>query len=313
MANISAPLNILIIGGSGFVSGTLAQMAVGQGHRVWTITRGQKPLPADVMSLIADRHDMAAFEAVVTKAETQWDLVVDCIGFDPADVKQDIALFRDRAQHLVFVSTDFVFDPARRQFPQAEETDHYLSAQGSSGSVSYGGKKRACELELINGETGNMAWTVVRPCHIYGPGSRLGCLPLHGRDPDLIAKLKAGERLQLVGGGHFLQQPILARDLANTILDLYGNERTYSQVFCTAGPDIIESRHFYQIIADILGVGLQVEEVSVSQYLADHPEAAPFLCHRIYDMSKLDACGVAVPSTPIEQGLQEQVESLLAK
>ena len=31
-----------------------------------------------------------------------------------------------------------------------------------------------------------MQWTILRPCHIYGPGSQLGCLPLHGRDPKLI-------------------------------------------------------------------------------------------------------------------------------
>ena len=78
-----------------------------------------------------------------------------------------------------------------------------------------------------------------------------------------------------------------------------------------AGPNIIESRQYYRIIADILGVEFKVEEISVSNHLATHPEAAPFLCHRIYDLSKLRFSGVKVPSTPIEQGLHEHVESLL--
>ena len=298
------PINILIIGGSGFVSGTLTQTAMADGHRVWTITRGQRPLPAGVISLIANRHDPRAFEHAVASAETQWDLVVDCIGYEKADTKQDIEIFRSLTRHLVFVSTDFVFHPAHRQFPQGEDSNHYLPSE-------YGGKKRRCELALINGDTGDMQWTVVRPCHIYGPGSQLGCLPLHSRDTALISRLKAGETLQLVGGGHFLQQPILARDLADLILSIHGNESTYGQIFCAAGPNIIESRQYYRIIADILGVEFKVEEISVSDHLATHPEAAPFLCHRIYDLSKLRFSGVKVPSTPIEQGLHEHVESLL--
>jgi nucleoside-diphosphate-sugar epimerase len=296
--------NILIIGGSGFVSGTLARAAVNWGHQVWTMTRGQRPVPDGVTSLVVDRKDHDAFEKMVAETKTQWELVVDCIGYDPADARQDIALFRDRAQQFVFISTDFVYEPSRRRFPQAEESDHYLTE-------GYGGKKRLCELEFLNRETGDMAWTILRPCHIYGPGSELGCLPLHSRDPELIARLRTGERLKLVGGGHFLQQPILARDLADLILSVFGNETCNRQIYCAAGPDIIEARAYYRLIADILGVGLRIEELPVDQHLAAHPGSTPFLCHRIYDLTRLKSSGLAVPSTPIEQGMRAHVESLL--
>ena len=156
-----------------------------------------------------------------------------------------------------------------------------------------------------------MAWTVVRPCHIYGPGSLLGCLPLHGRDPQLIAKLQAGETLDLVGGGHFLQQPILARDLADLILSAAGNERSYDQIFCAAGLDIVESVDYYRIIAGVLGVELTVNELSVADYLAANPDASNFLCHRIYDLSKLAQSGLQVPSTSFQEGLADHVASLM--
>ncbi|MBT4500767.1 MAG: NAD-dependent epimerase/dehydratase family protein [Gemmatimonadetes bacterium] len=295
---------ILVIGGSGFLSGTLARTAVAQGHQVWTVTRGQRSATEGVTPLTADRHDRDSFASTIATANTEWDLVVDCIGYHPEDAVQDIELFRERTPHLVFVSTDFVFHPAHRRLPQSEETDHYLQE-------SYGGDKRLCELELMNGDTGGMAWTVVRPCHIYGPGSQLGCLPLHGRNPELIDHLRAGKSLALVGGGYFLQQPILAADLSATILSCAGNKNTYDQIFCTSGPDTIESRTYYQIIADILDVELTVEEIPVDQHLREHPEAAPFLCHRIYNLSKLKASGASVPSTSIEQGLREHTESLL--
>src|SRR5690606_5274960 len=187
--------DILLVGGSGFVSGTMARTAVAAGHRVWVITRGQRPLPDGVRGLIADRKDTHSVRQAVRGAGTTFDLVVDCIAYAPEDAQQDIAVFRETAAHLVLISTDFVYDPARRQLPQPESPAAYTPTPG------YGHNKRLCELELERGDTGAMRWNVLRPCHIYGAGSQLGCLPEHGRDPKLIARLRAGEPLRLVGGG----------------------------------------------------------------------------------------------------------------
>ncbi len=303
-------MKILVIGGSGHVSGAVVRTALAKGCKVWTVTRGTRPLIHGVKSLVADRHDHEAMKAVLLKEDTVWDLVVDCICYDPADMIQDIELFRTRAKQFVFISTDFVYDPAFRSFPQPEEAEHYAGA-GTTGSLDYGHKKRLCELELVNGDTGNMGWTVLRPCHIYGPTSQLGCLPMHGRDPELIKKLRTGEPLKLVGGGYLLQQPLFVDDLADTILSVAGNKNAIGKTFNIAGPDIIESRQYYQIIADILGVELTVDEIPVKKYLDENPGSKPFICHRIYDLARLRAAGLKLPSTPIRNGLRLHVEGLL--
>ena len=295
---------LLILGGSGFVSGTLARQALAQGFQVWTVTRGQRSLPDGVTPLIADRRDRAAFARTIAASNPEWDLVIDCIGYEPEDARQDLEVFRTRARRLVFVSTDSVYKPSARRFPQPEE--------GVYVEGGYGGKKRLCELEFENGDAGDMAWTVVRPCHIYGPGSRLGCMPKHARDPELLQTLRAGQPLQLAGGGHFLQQPILAADLAELLLSMHGNDRCHGEIFLAAGPELVESRLYYQIIAELLGVDLRIAEIPVDTYLAEHPESASFLCHRIYDLSKLRKHGLHAPSTSLADGLRSHVESLLA-
>jgi nucleoside-diphosphate-sugar epimerase len=302
-------MNILVIGGGGHVSGAVVWTALSKKHKVWTVTRGQRPLQQGVISLIADRHDVKAMKEIIGQQGVIWDLVVDCICYEPADMLQDIELFRDRARQFVFVSTDFVYDPALRRFPQPEDTEYYVT--DCESSMSYGGKKRRCELDLINGDTGGMEWTILRPCHIYGPTSQLGCLPMHGRDPELIKKLREGVPLKLVGGGHFLQQPIFVDDLGRTIVSVGGNKKACGKIFNMAGPDIIESRQYYQIIADILEVGLDIEEISVTSYLAENPGGRPFMCHRIYDLGALRAAGLVVPLTSIEDGLRLHVEGLL--
>lgn len=294
---------LLIIGGSGFVSGTLAREAIARGYDVQVLTRGNRPVPGGVMPIVADRKDQDAFRTTIAAIDQTWDLVVDCIGFAPEDAEQDVELFRTRTKQFVFVSTDFVFDPEKRRFPQTEDGDYRTDR--------YGGLKRECELIFEKSDCGEMAWTVVRPCHIYGPGSELGCLPNHGRDTTLIETMRGGQPLGLVGGGYFLQQPIFAADLAALILSVDGNDKAYNAIFQAAGPDIVESRTYYQIVADILGVPITIDEIPVAQTLAEQPERSDFFCHRIYDLTKLETSGLAVPSTPLVVGLEKHVAAKL--
>jgi len=295
---------ILLIGGSGFVSGTLARAAVASGHQVWAVTRGHKTLREGVTGIVADRKDRSAFAKTIAETGLEWDLVVDCICYVQDDAGQDIAVFSGRARHFIMVSTDFVFGPAGRSFPQNEDNPFVRKE-------IYGGQKRLCELEFINSDIEKMAWTIVRPCHIYGPGSLLGCLPLHGRDNDLIPRMKRGEPLKLVGGGHFLQQPVFCADLANLILSSAGNDKTYGSIYITPGPDIIESRRYYEIIAGIIGVPIRIQEISVQKYLAAFPGNDSYICHRFYDTTRLSDHGLAVPATSIVDGLHAHVMSIV--
>lgn len=300
------PIKVLILGGSGFVSGTLARLALDRNYQVTVVTRGKRPLPAGVKSLTADRTVAGELENAMAGTTETYDLVVDCIGYTAADAEQDIRLFAERCGRLVFISTDFVFAPDRRAFPQCECGNFFLEDD------SYGANKRRAEVEFFKAGERFSAWTIMRPCHIYGPGSQLGCLPCHGRDKELIDRLRRGEPLRLVGAGKFLQQPILARDLAETILSCLNAPRSRSQIYQCAGPDIVESVEYYRILASLLGQELHVEEIPVLAYQAEHPEHRSFLCHRIYSLHKLAADGLAVPATALADGLKIHLDSMLA-
>ena len=98
---------VLILGGSGFLSGAMAKRALQEGHEVWTVTRGQRPMKIQgTHTIVADRKKHPEFAAAVEKSGQTWDLVVDCIGFSADDAKQDVEVFSHRAKHLVFISTD---------------------------------------------------------------------------------------------------------------------------------------------------------------------------------------------------------------
>lgn len=295
-------MRLLVIGGTGFLSGTLVREAAAAGHEISIVTRGLRPAPHQVESIRADRKDHQAFAAAIESCRP-WDLVVDCIGFDREDAGQDLAVFSGKCRHFAFISTDFVYDPDRRSLPQPENPAVYLQE-------GYGGKKRQAEEVLIQAGTDRLAWTIFRPGHIYGPGSLLGCLPLHGRDPGLLERLAKNEPLRLVEGGRFLQHPVFAPDLAKTVLSLPGNREAVGKIFNIANPDIVESRRYYEIIAEILGVRATVQEVPVADFLEKNPDQAPFCCHRSYDLGQLQKSGLPVPSTSLPDGLRSHVLSL---
>jgi len=298
----AAAVKVLLIGGSGFLSGTMARAALRQGHDVWAVTRGQRPVVEGVRKITADRKDRRGFAEAVARENVRWDLVVDCIGYSAEDAAQDVEVFSGRASRLVFISTDFVISPIERPWKIDETYDRF-------NDTPYGTGKRAAEEVLLNQRS--LSSTVLRPGHIYGPGSLLGCIPLHGRDPQLLDRLRKREALSLVGGGHFLQAPVFAADLWEMALSCFNNPAASGQVYFAPGPDVVESRAFYRIIGEILGVDVTIGEVPISEYLREHPEHQSFCTHRVYCTDKATHDGLKRPTTPLREGLRLHVNSMI--
>ncbi len=298
-------MNVLVIGGSGFLSGHVVKAALAGGHAVTVVTRGKRPVPEGASAIVADRQDRAAFARAIEAGGQTWDLAIDCIGFNADDAKQDVEVIAPRSGHLVFVSTDFVFSAVGRPFPVDEAFSRFET------ELPYGKQKRDAELVILSA-AGQLPVTVVRPCHIYGPGSLLGCLPKHGRDAKLIDRLKAGETLTLVGGGYFLQQPLFAPDLAAMLLSCHGKVKAAGEIFQAAGPNVVESRTYYEIIAQHLGLKAAFDEERVSDFLRENPDGKAFCVHRVYSLAKASSAGLAIPATPLVEGLRQHVQSIVA-
>lgn len=294
---------LLILGGSGFISGRLSELAKATGFQVWILTRGKKTVADDVNLLKVDRDHPEEFSKKINEANVAWDVVIDCIGMNPEHAIQDVEIFGKRASHLIFISTDSVYHPTKRQYPQPTDPAVYVS-QG------YGFDKRSCEKILIQAPPKKIQWTIVRPCHVYGPGAHLGCLPCAFRDPNLIQKIKDHEAIPLVGGGHFLHQPIFVDDLALLILSLANNPKAYGKIFNTPGGKIATMKSYYEAIATILNCDLKVKEIPVEKYLQEHPERENAVCHRIYDMAPLAEVKALLPSTDLIDGLRATLQKM---
>lgn len=299
-------MRLLIIGGTGQLSGRLTAMALTDGHEVWTLNRGSKPAPEGVHALTADRKDDESVRRALEKADTRWDAVIDCICMNADNARQDLALLAAYTRRLVVVSTDSVYHPAHKTVPQDENGRVYLTDGG------YGAHKRLMEEAFLAADT-PIRWTLFRPGHIFGEGFLPGCFPEQSRQRTLLAHMRAGQPLRLVGGGQYLIHPIYVDDLARVLLDCIGKPAAENEIFCIGGPDVVTNAAYYACLGQILGCEPVIETIPEEGYLDAHPECSGHLCHRAYSLDKLCRAGIALPGTSLEEGLRRQVAWLDAQ
>ena len=301
-------LRILILGGSGFLSGDLARRAVQAGHQVTIVTRGQRPIPEGVVALHADREQpgelanaMQEWSLKQPKPSQPFDLVVDFLARTPKHIQQDLDLFCGTPQtHLVVLSTDQVYSPQHRTFPQTEDHAVFLEDQSDFA------EKRRCE-ELLLHQDSTSRWTVLRPSIVLGAGGRLDFFPEHLHDDMMTERLCREEPIRLAGGGHFLCQPIYVGDLSELILACPATAGAAGKILDCPGPETLEIRQIFELSAKQLGKAISITEVSVAQRLKAHPEEAPWLCHRFYPHGPLRLSGLPVPHIAPECALREQL------
>ena len=104
----AAKLDLLVLGGTGFIGPHLVRHAVGRGHHVTIFTRGRRnaDLPAEVIRLKGDRNgDLKSLEG------KKWDAVVDDSATNPDWVRQSTSLLKGNVGRYLFTSSTGVYYP----------------------------------------------------------------------------------------------------------------------------------------------------------------------------------------------------------
>lgn len=172
-------MDVLVVGGTGFLGGAMTDAAAAAGHRVAVLTRGEteRALPAGVQTLVADRHG----DLFVLTGKS-FDLVIDTCAYTPDAVARLLDVVGSRARYALVSSISVYADfsePGRTgQAPVTRATDEQrlttlaLPPGQRSGAAAlgpmYGPMKRECELEAI-GRLGDRA-LILRVGLLVGAG-----------------------------------------------------------------------------------------------------------------------------------------------
>ena len=93
--------DVLILGGTGWLSGRIAAHALGAGATVTCLARGGRPAPPGATLVLADRDEEDAYDVV---SRTDWDHVVD-VSSRAAHVSAAVRALGDRAVRWTYVSS----------------------------------------------------------------------------------------------------------------------------------------------------------------------------------------------------------------
>ena len=175
----------------------------------------------------------------------------------------------------------------------------------------YGGDKRRAEIVILgSGDADHVEATIVRPPHVYGPGSLPGTIPRHGRTATLLDDIVQGTPLFLLQGGLGLIQPIHVDDLACILFALIDKPETLNEAINCAGPELMTHADYYIEIARCVG-----RPVTIVPYFPTDEDAvnAYVSGHRYYDLSKLSRSLPGFPYTPFGSGVADWVRQLKDK
>ncbi len=236
VARAAKPLDILILGGTGFTGPFQVDYALKRGHRVTLFNRGKRPSPewpSAVEQLHGDRNtgDLSALKG------RKWDVCIDNPTSLPFWVRDAGKVLKGNVGHYLFISTISVYadgsrpgiteDAALAQYKGKDamaETQESLRAD--IGGL-YGPLKALSEAEAHK-QFGKRV-TIVRPGYIVGPRDETDRFTYW---PHRVAQ---GGEILVPGDGNDPIQIIDGRDLGEWMIRLAENGTTGT--FNACGPD----------------------------------------------------------------------------
>jgi len=170
------PLNILILGGTGFTGPEQVEYAIARGHRV-TLFNRNKTRPDFFKGRVAEEligdlnNDTSALQG------KQFDVVIDNPTTFPAWVRNAGKYLAGNTKHYMFISTTSVYsdesqigiDEQSPTTPMPADLDPY-TLDPAHASRYYGALKTRAEQEVAALYPG--MHTIIRPCLIVGPLDR---------------------------------------------------------------------------------------------------------------------------------------------
>lgn len=238
-------MKVLFIGGTGIISSACSRLAFERGIELYHLNRGKtssRPMPAGIIQLQGDIHNRASYEAAL--GEHHFDAVVQWIAFLPAQIEQDIAIWRGRTKQYIFISSASAYQTPPAKLPVTEST------LLDNPFWEYSRNKIACEERLVQAyRDEKFPFTIVRPSHTYDQT----LFPTHGGYAVLDRMLK-GKPLVVHGDGTSLWTLTHHEDFAVGLVGLVGNSAAIGEVFHITSDEYLSWNQIYEEIARAAGV-----------------------------------------------------------
>lgn len=249
-------MKVLFIGGTGRISMAITKQLMEHGDDLYLLNRGNKnsELSGKVHEIRADINDEVKVAQLLK--EHNFDVVVDFIAFDLAQVERDYRLFQGKTNQYIYISSASAYHKPPKD---------YLITEGTSlGNPfwEYSRNKITCEEYLMKQyrECG-FPVTIVRPSHTYDEKS----IPVgvHGGKSWQVAKrMLEGKPVIIHGDGTSLWTLTHNTDFAKGFIGLMGNAHAIGEAIQITSDETLTWNQIYEMIASALGVKLYAVHIA---------------------------------------------------
>jgi 2'-hydroxyisoflavone reductase len=225
------PLDILFLGGTGFLGPHQVEYALARGHRVTLFNRGTSApgLFGDRVEILLGNRDASIAPGLSALQGTRrWDVVIDNSGYVPRHVRDSVDLLKGRCSRYLYVSTVAVYETSAASVFD-EKSALRAAPDPATEEVtgqSYGPLKAECD-RIVQAALGTQA-TIVRPTYIVGPGDETD------RFTYWVERVARGGEVLGPPDPKVELQWIDVRDLCPWIVDLA--ERNEAGIYNASGP-----------------------------------------------------------------------------
>jgi nucleoside-diphosphate-sugar epimerase len=261
-------MKVLFIGGTGVISTACTNLAIERDIDITLLNRGRHTAhsPNGVKMLAVDIEDAPAVSNAL--AGTSFDAVVDWIAFEPAHVERDIALFRGRTRHYIFISSASAY--------QKPGTDYLITESTPLANPywKYSQQKIASEERLMHAyrEEG-FPITIVRPSLTYGDTQIALAINSWTKSYTVVDRMRRGKKVIVPGDGSSLWVITHNTDFAKGLVGLLAREQSIGHAFHITSDEVMCWDQWYRLTAEAAGVEPRLVHIPSDFIAACVPEA----------------------------------------
>ena len=271
-------MKLLVIGGTGVLSGAVSKEAIRKGIEVYILNRGNKPhlIPEGAISLKADVKNTEEVKHAL--ADKHFDSVIDFICYNKPQLQHSYELFHTYADQYIFISTTCVYDTS---IPDTKNEDSPKVLKEWNYSVE---KWESEEYLMSECAKNHQPYTIIRPCVTYD-NTRIpyGIMPEYGTHWTLIGRILADKPVLTWDGGTARWNLIRVEDFARGVVSVIGNPKAYNEAFNVCGDETPSFKEVLEILGKELNKEVIIIDISPEFYSTEYDDRGEILGGRAID------------------------------